>query len=106
VEKPTTPKKPRKKRRSDPLKKKSPKPEVIKNLDEINKLSKGTELLRGLKDTPKDEEVILIDSPIEIEQSVPEDPENTNEDHFNSMIQDGVEVVDVKAIERKKKLET
>ena len=100
---PPTPKKPRKKRRTDPLKKKSKKPEVIKNLDKINKLSKGTELLQRLEETPIKEEVRTIIKPTEVEQSVPEEPRPTIKVPSQDIKTQGVEVVDVKAIEKNKK---
>jgi hypothetical protein len=37
-----------------------------------------------------------------VEQSVPDKPENTNKSTYNGFIKDGVEVVDVKAIEKQK----
>ena len=76
---------------------------MIKNLDEINKPSKGTELLQGLKETPIVEDVSTINQPPEIEQSVPEKPRRTKEEITRDMKKDGVEVVDVKAIEKDKK---
>ena len=74
---------------------------MIKNLDEINKPSKGTELLQGLKETPKVEDVSTIIQPLKVEEKSPVVPERTKEDAYRSMIKDGVEVVDVKAIEKK-----
>ena len=76
---------------------------MIKNLDEINKLSLGTELLQNLPDEPKVEEVSTINQPTEIEQRVPEKPRRTKEEVLEDMKKGGVEVVDVKAIEKDKK---
>ena len=75
---------------------------MIKNLDEINKPSKGTELLQSLKETPKIEDVSTIITPPKSEQSDPEIPQNESKGYVGGVI-DGVEVVDVKAIEKDKK---
>jgi len=76
---------------------------VVKNLNEIIKPSKGTEMLQRIEDTPKVEDIGTIDPSIKIEESVPEKPRSTKEDQYKSMVKNGVEVVDVKAIEKKKK---
>ena len=105
-DKPTTPKI-RKKRQSNPLTKKDKKPEIIKNLDDIHKPSLGTELIESLRN-----QVILkvedtINNPIIIDQTSPDEPETIIEDtklnEYVGEIINGVEVVDVKAIERDKK---
>lgn len=79
---------------------------MIKNLDEINAPSAGTKLLQSLKETPEVEDVSTIIKPPEIEEKTPVVSEDTNNDVYSSMIKDGVEVVDVKAIERNKKSRT
>jgi len=70
-------------------------------LDDIIKPSKGTELLQGLREEPEIKDIGTNDSSIKVEESSPMDPEPTKEDTYKSMIKDGVEVVDVKAIEKK-----
>ena len=84
----------KRKRRIDPLKTKTKKLKIIKTIDEINKPSKGEELLQTLvaEQKPTAEESEPISKP----------------PNYTSMIKDGVEVVDVKAIleeASKKKLE-
>ena len=72
-------------------------------MDEINKPSKGTELLQSLQNEPKIEDVSTIIQPPEVEQSVLDEPQDTSKaDAYTSFIKNGVEVVDVKAIEKKK----
>jgi hypothetical protein len=85
---------------------------VIKSLDELSKPSVGDKLLKQLDETPdepKVEEVSTINQEPKVEQSVPAKPEeakNTSKDDYKSFFKNGVEVVDVKAIEKnKKKLE-
>lgn len=78
---------------------------MIKSVDELSKPSKGEKLLLKLPETPKVEEVITYVQPPKIEESVPEEPEEptrTPTKDYASFIRDGVEVVDVKAIEKKK----
>ena len=96
----------KRKRRIDPLKTKTKKLKIIKTIDEINKPSKGEELLQTLvaEQKPTAEESEPISKPPVAEESEPiSKPSN-----YTSMIKDGVEVVDVKAIleeASKKKLE-
>lgn len=99
-EKPTTPKKPRKKRQINPLKKKSKKLTRVKNLDEISinkKASRGSELIQMLND--------IKDGSINIK---PDKEAKTSlkdsSDQYVGSIKNGVEVVDVKAIPDKKKV--
>lgn len=75
---------------------------MIKNLDTIKKQSPGTELLQNLSDEKKPKEVVSTISEPEVAENVPDKPVDTKEDQYNSMIRNGVEVVDVKAIEKKK----
>ena len=75
---------------------------MIKDLKEINKPSKGTELLQRLKSERKVEDISTINQPIEVQEKSPDEPENTKDDGYVGGILDGVEVVDVKAIEKKK----
>lgn len=101
------PKKEKKKRRTNPLTKKDKKPEVLKNLDNLHKLSKGDELIKSLSVNaiPKVEESIIPDNIIE--ETTPEEPEHKIEDKvYVAENINGVEVVDVKAIEKNKKVET
>ena len=81
-------------------------------MDELSKPTVGDKLLKQLEETqstPKGEDVSTIISPPKVEESVPEvtevkDP--VKPDDYKSYIKGGVEVVDVKAIEKdKKKLE-
>lgn len=95
------PKKVRKKRRTDPLKKKSKKLVRVKNLDDISlnkKESKGSDLIQRLNET-KDDKTIVEDV------KVPETSPNTDSDAYAGSIKNGVEVVDVKNIKDKKKLQ-
>lgn len=95
------PKKVRKKRRTDPLKKKSKKLVRVKNLDDISlnkKESKGSDLIQRLNET-KDDKIIVEDV------KVPETSPNTDSDAYAGSIKNGVEVVDVKNIKDKKKLQ-
>lgn len=103
------PKKEKKKRRTNPLTKKDKKPEVLKNLDKLHKLSlsKGDELIKRLSanSIAKVEESIISDNIIE--ETTPEEPEHKIEDEvYVTENINGVEVVDVKAIEKNKKVES
>lgn len=108
IEDPPTPtKKPRKKKH--PLDKKTPKSKPIKSLDELSKPSVGDKLLKQLEETPETPKVedvsTIVPEPI-VEESVPETPEIKEEVKpidYKSYIKNGVEVVDVKAIEKNKK---
>ena len=87
---------PEKKHRvSNPLKKKDKKPQVIKHIEQINPTSKGEELIQRLED-----EVKPIEDSAPIEQpAVLETPPLEPLKEFD----DGIEVVDVKAVPIKKK---
>jgi len=78
---------------------------VINNLDEIHKPSKGTDLIQRLQEQPKIEDIDTYDSSIKVEEKSPEEPQDTKKDIYAGMIKDGVEVVDVKAIEKIEKKE-
>ena len=72
---------------------------MIKDLDEIKTKSKGTELLQSLSDESKVEDVSTYVKPTEEVQTSPDESEQP----YTSKIKEGVEVVDVKAIEKYKK---
>lgn len=59
-------------------------------------------MIQRLENEPKVEDVSIYNPPIEIETETPSDPQGTNKDNYVSWIRNGVEVVDVKAIEKKK----
>ena len=59
-------------------------------------------MLQNLSDEKKPKEVVSTIKEPEVEENVPDKPVDTKEDQYNSMIRNGVEVVDVKAIEKKK----
>lgn len=88
-----------KKRTIHPLKRKSKKIIPLKNLNEINKLSIGDKIIKIIEniDKEKDKVSIIKDTSVNLDKS-----ETTQEtpDPYNSYILDGVEVVDVKAIEK------
>ena len=60
-------------------------------------------MLQRLKNDPKVKEVDNIDPSILKEDTIVDIHPAPKEDQYNSMVKDGVEVVDVKAIERLKK---
>lgn len=78
-------------------------------MEELKKPTVGDKLLKQLEETqsePKKEDVSTIIQQPKKEQSDPDKPENKDSvkpDDYNSYIKDGVEVVDVKAIEKDKK---
>jgi len=89
------------KRTINPLKKKGNKPELIKHYEDINKPSKGQELIESLETLPN----TTVDVPIIEEPKVVETPPEPHENQgYSSFITDnGIEVVDVKAIEKNKR---
>lgn len=74
---------------------------MITDLDQFHRPSLGTELIESLRDDPKSEDKVSIVRESIIEESVPEViPDEKNEPQTNgfaSYIQNGVEVIDVKA---------
>jgi hypothetical protein len=85
----------KKHRVSNPLTKKGNKPELIKDIEQINPASKGKELIESLKNDAKPiEDSIPIEQPTVIETPSPEPLKDFT---------DSVEVVDVKAVPIKKK---
>lgn len=59
-------------------------------------------MLQSLSDEPKVKDVSTIIKPQPVEQISPDEPQDTKDKGFVGGIKNGVEVVDVKAIEKKK----
>lgn len=66
-------------------------------------MSKGSELLERLKNEVSTPDIEIYDPSTKIEQTTPSEPEESAKTNYvESIIKDGVEVVDVKAIEKKR----
>ena len=91
---------PKKKRIRDPLKKKDIKPQVIQDLNEIKPISRGEELIQNFQEEPKPMDISIYISTKEIKEKTSDDLEKTSKDNYVSVIKDGVEVIDVRAIEK------
>jgi hypothetical protein len=93
---------PKKTRTRNPLNIKSIKPTLVKDLDEFNTPSLGTELIQSLNSEQKHEEVVSIIPEVIVEENVteaiPEPKEEPQVNQYAGFIKDGVEVVDVKLI--------
>jgi hypothetical protein len=96
----SVPQKERKSRTLDPLKRKST-TQVVTDLKQIIKPSKGEEVIRLLESTKKPEVVVAINEPIKGEEIVQESIITKLESSKTSYVDDhGVEVIDAKAIEK------
>jgi len=73
---------------------------IIEDLDEIKPISKGEELILNFQEEPKVSDVSINIPSKEIKEKTSDEPEKEIKDHYVSIIKDGVEVIDVKAIEK------
>jgi len=90
----------KKHRVSNPLTKKGNKPQVIKHIEQINAPSKGEELIQSLENEVKPIDNITPIEATEVVEIPSPEPQN---DQYASFINNGIEVVDVKAVPIKKK---